>query len=66
MEKTTKEMTFHALVMSQSVKLFRQSRAEDVTVSTLGAVNLTDDMSGIQIASLGSDLCQCGGTLVSR
>lgn len=54
------------LVMSQSVKLFRQSCAEDVTVSTLGAVNLTDDMSGIQIASLGSDLCQCGGTLVSH
>lgn len=66
MEKTTKEMTFHALVMSQSVKLFRQSRAEDVTVSTLGAVNLTDDMSGIQIGSLDSDLCQCGGTLVSH
>lgn len=30
----------------------------------LSAVNLTDDMSSIQIASLGSDLCQCGGTLV--
>lgn len=33
-------------------------------MSVLSAVNLTDDMCSIQIASLGSDLCQCGGTLL--
>ncbi len=34
-------------------------------VSMLSVVNLTYDMSSIQIASLGSDLCQCGGTLAT-
>lgn len=34
--------------------------AEDAVVTMPPAVNLTDDMSSIQIASLGADLCQCG------
>lgn len=42
-----------------------QSYAEDTIVSMPCAVNLRDDMCSIQIASLGSDLCQCGGTLAT-
>lgn len=42
-----------------------QSYVEDAIVSMPSAVNLTDDMCSIQIASLGSDLCQCGGTLAT-
>lgn len=39
------------------------SYAEDAMVSLLSVVNLVDDTSSIQIASLGTDLCQCDGTL---
>lgn len=54
-------MTFHVLVMSKSVA--PRYAAKDATVSTLSAVNLTDDMRRIQIASLGSDLCHRDRTL---
>lgn len=44
-------------------KTVAQSHAEDATVSSLSAINLTDDTFSIEMASLGSDSCQFGGTL---
>lgn len=57
-------MTFHAPGVSlRGLKTVAQSHAEDTTVSSLSAVNLTDDTFSIEMASLCSDSRQCGGTL---
>lgn len=50
--------------MSLSVKLLHQATMK-TPYCQCTAVNLTDDMSSIQIASLGSDLCQCAGSCLS-